>query len=74
MKAEERKKIISVKNVSFTYAKNTPFEKKALEDINLDFYSNEYTAIIGATGSGKSTLIQHLNGLLKPDKGEVTVD
>ncbi len=74
MKAEERKKIISVKNVSFTYAKNTPFEKKALEDINLDFYGNEYTAIIGATGSGKSTLIQHLNGLLKPDKGEVTVD
>jgi len=74
MKTQERKKIISVKNVSFTYAKNTPFEKKALEDINLDFYGNEYTAIIGATGSGKSTLIQHLNGLLKPDKGEVTVD
>lgn len=74
MKAQERKKIISVKNVSFTYAKNTPFEKKALEDINLDFYGNEYTAIIGATGSGKSTLIQHLNGLLKPDKGEVTVE
>lgn len=74
MKTQERKKIISVKNVSFTYAKNTPFEKKALEDINLDFYGNEYTAIIGATGSGKSTLIQHLNGLLKPDKGEVTVE
>lgn len=54
--------------------KNTPFSKKALEDINLDFYKNEYTAIIGSTGSGKSTLIQHLNGLIKPDIGEVHVD
>lgn len=54
--------------------KKTPFEKKALDNISLDFYENQYTAIIGATGSGKSTLIQHLNGLLKPDQGEVLVD
>ena len=74
MNTDDTNKIISLKNVSYTYAKNTPFAKKALDDINLDFYSNEYTAIIGATGSGKSTLIQHLNGLLKPDQGEVLVN
>lgn len=74
MNTDETNRIISLKQVSYTYAKNTPFSKKALDDINLDFYSNEYTAIIGATGSGKSTLIQHMNGLLKPDIGEVLVD
>nr|HPJ75752.1 ATP-binding cassette domain-containing protein [Clostridia bacterium] len=74
MNTDETNRIISLKQVCYTYAKNTPFSKKALDDINLDFYSNEYTAIIGATGSGKSTLIQHMNGLLKPDIGEVLVD
>lgn len=54
--------------------RNTPFAKTALQDINLDFYKHEFTAIIGATGSGKSTLIQQFNGLLKPDQGEVLVD
>ncbi|MFA7673635.1 MAG: energy-coupling factor transporter ATPase [Clostridia bacterium] len=67
-------KLISLKNVSYTYMKGTPFVKKALDDITLDLNRHEFTAIIGATGSGKSTLIQHFNGLLKPETGEVLVE
>lgn len=64
---------ISFKNVSYTYQPNGPFEYKALKDLNFTIKSGSYVAIIGHTGSGKSTLIQHLNGLLRPTKGEVQV-
>lgn len=64
---------ISFKDVSYTYQPNGPFEYKALKDLNFTIKSGSYVAIIGHTGSGKSTLIQHLNGLLRPTKGEVQV-
>lgn len=62
---------ISLKNVFYTYDRGTPQEKKALKDRNLIFNDHCFTALIGRTGSGKSTLIQHLNGLLLPDEGIV---
>ena len=64
---------ISFKHVSYTYQPNGPFEYKALRDLNFSIKSGSYVAIIGHTGSGKSTLIQHLNGLLKPTQGEVQI-
>ncbi|MBM7573062.1 energy-coupling factor ABC transporter ATP-binding protein [Aquibacillus albus] len=64
---------ISFKNVSYTYQPNTPFEFTAIQDLSIDINSRSFVAIIGHTGSGKSTLIQHLNGLLHPTKGEITV-
>jgi len=63
-----------VKNIEFTYMKKTPFERKALRNVSLTINDGEFVGIIGHTGSGKSTLIQHLNGLLKPDNGSVAVD
>lgn len=65
---------IELKNVSYTYMKKTPFEHLALDDISLVIPEGKITAIAGHTGSGKSTLIQHFNGLLKPEKGSVLVD
>lgn len=65
---------IELKNISYIYMKNTPFEHTALKDINLTIKPGEFVGIIGHTGSGKSTLVQHLNGLLKPNSGEVLVD
>ena len=64
----------SVENVSYIYGKGTPFERAAIEDIDLTIDKGEFIGIIGHTGSGKSTLIQHLNGLLHPSMGKVTVD
>lgn len=64
---------ITFKNVSFTYQLNTPFAHQALQDISFHIPSGSFVAIIGHTGSGKSTLIQHLNGLTLPTKGEVIV-
>ena len=52
----------------------SPFEKKALDNVNLVIEDGEFLALIGHTGSGKSTLIQHLNGLLEPTSGEIIVD
>src|SRR5699024_7454896 len=60
-------------NVSYTYQAGSPFEHQALEDISFRVPSGSYVAIIGHTGSGKSTLIQHLNGLTLPTKGTVQV-
>lgn len=64
---------ITFKNVSYTYQLNTPFAHEALKDISFHIPSGSFVAIIGHTGSGKSTLIQHLNGLLIPTKGEVRI-
>lgn len=65
---------IILENVSHVYMPGTPFEVKALQNINLNIEQGEYLAIIGHTGSGKSTLVQHLNGLLLPTEGRVLVD
>ncbi len=65
---------ICVENVSYIYGKGTPFEKAALSNVSLTIEKGEFIGIIGHTGSGKSTLIQHLNGLLHPTVGRVTVD
>ena len=64
---------IVVENLSFTYMKKTPFEKKALDGVSLTVFDGEFLGIIGSTGSGKSTLIQHFNGLIKPENGRVVV-
>lgn len=65
---------IEFKNVSYTYQAGTPFEGRALFDVNLKIEDVSYTAFIGHTGSGKSTIMQLLNGLHIPTKGEVIVD
>ena len=65
---------IELKNVNFIYSQGTTTETKALDDINLTIGENEFVAIIGHTGSGKSTLIQLMNGLLKCASGEVLID
>lgn len=65
---------ICVENVSCVYSKGSPFEKVALENISLTIEKREFIGIIGHTGSGKSTLIQHLNGLIHPTSGKVTID
>ncbi|MGX1266464.1 energy-coupling factor transport system ATP-binding protein [Rossellomorea marisflavi] len=64
---------ITFKHVEYRYSFNTPFEKLALEDINLEIPTGRFLSVIGHTGSGKSTLLQHLNGLLKPTEGTVTM-
>ena len=60
--------IISVDNVTYTYGAHSPFEKHAIRGVSLDIHQGELLGIIGHTGSGKSTLIQHLNGLLRPNE------
>lgn len=65
---------ITLEHVSYTYQPGTPFEWQALDDVSLTVGDGEFWGIIGATGSGKSTLIQHMNGLLKPTRGKVLVD
>lgn len=64
---------IVIKDLSFTYMRNTPYEMRALEGITLSIQEGEFVGLIGATGSGKSTLIQHLNGLVKLQSGELSV-
>ena len=65
---------ISVEHLFHTYAPNTPMETKALSDISFEVQVGEFVGIIGQTGSGKSTLVQHLNGLIPIQRGEITVD
>ncbi len=62
---------IKIEHLDFAYSPGTAFERKALQDINLDIPDNQFIGIIGHTGSGKSTLIQHLNGLIKPTGGTI---
>ena len=64
--------IMSIKGLSHTYSPKTPFECNAINNINLDIFEGETLGIIGHTGSGKSTLISHLNGLIKPSSGTIT--
>ncbi len=64
---------IKIENLTFIYNENTPFESRALDNINLEIKDGEFVGLIGHTGSGKSTLIQHLNGLLKPTSGKITI-
>lgn len=66
--------LIEIKNLTHIYSEGLPFEKRAIDDINLKIEENEFIGLIGHTGSGKSTFIQHLNGLLKPSSGEIILD
>ena len=68
------KPILEVKNLTYIYSVGTPFEHKALDDISFSVERGEFIGIIGHTGSGKSTLMQQLNGLLKPTSGTVLLD
>lgn len=64
---------ITVENLTYTYSKGMPNETRALEDVSFQLKTGEFAAVIGHTGSGKSTLMQQLNGLLRPDSGKITV-
>ena len=66
--------ILEVKNLTHTYSDGTPFEHKAIDNMNFSVERGEFIGIIGHTGSGKSTLMQQLNGLLKPTSGQVMLD
>ncbi|WP_035050902.1 energy-coupling factor ABC transporter ATP-binding protein [Carnobacterium pleistocenium] len=64
---------ITFEKVGYTYQKGTPFQNKALYDIDLHIKEGSFTALVGHTGSGKSTVLQHLNALMKPSEGTVTI-
>ena len=66
--------MIRVEGLTHTYGKGTPFERNALEGVNLSVRKGEFLGLMGHTGSGKSTLIQHLNGLLCPTEGKIYID
>ena len=63
--------ILQIEHLTHTYSAGTPFQRSAVDDMNLSMMDGEFLGIIGHTGSGKSTLIQHLNGLLKPTSGRI---
>ncbi|ATD53968.1 energy-coupling factor transporter ATPase [Clostridium chauvoei] len=65
---------IKIEKLTHVYMPKSPFEKVALNDVNIEINEGEFIALIGHTGSGKSTLIQHMNGLLKPSFGKIIVD
>jgi len=66
--------IIEIEDLEYIYNPNTPFEKKALDNINLEIEEGEFIGLIGHTGSGKSTLVQHLNSLMKSTSGNIIID
>ena len=66
--------ILQVQNLHYTYSAGTPFEHTALADVSFSLEKGEFVGVIGHTGSGKSTLMQHLNGLLKPTSGKILLD
>ena len=65
---------IKIENLTHIYSPNGPFEKKALDNVNIEINDGDFVAIIGHTGSGKSTLIQHMNGLEKATSGKIFID
>ena len=65
---------VIVKNLTYIYDEGMPFASKAIDDISFEIKDNDFVGLIGHTGSGKSTLIQHLNGLLKPSSGQIIVN
>ena len=65
---------VIVKNLTYIYDEGMPFASKAIDDISFEIKDNDFVGLIGHTGSGKSTLIQHLNGLLKPSSGQILVN
>lgn len=67
-------KVIKTENLNYIYQPGMPYEKHALCDVNIEIPDGDFTAVIGHTGSGKSTLIQHLNGLIKPTNGKIIID
>lgn len=66
--------ILKTENLTYVYSQGTPFEKTAVNKINIEIEKGEFVGIIGHTGSGKSTLIQHFNGLLQPTSGKIFID
>lgn len=66
--------LLSIRNLSYVYSQGTPFAHKAVDDLSVDIEKGDFIGIIGHTGSGKSTLVQMLNGLLKPTSGSVMLD
>lgn len=66
--------VIKTEDLTYVYGEGTPFEKVAVSGVNLEIEKGEFVGVIGHTGSGKSTLIQHFNGLLKPSKGNIYID
>lgn len=66
--------ILKTENLSYVYSEGTPFEKTAVNSVNIEIEKGEFVGVIGHTGSGKSTLIQHFNGLLRPSSGKVYLD
>ncbi len=68
------KEILQIENLTHTYGAGTPFQRNAVENLSFTVHQGEFLGIIGHTGSGKSTLIQHLNGLLKPTSGRILLD
>lgn len=66
--------VIKTENLSYVYGEGTPFRKVAVDNVNIEINEGELVGVIGHTGSGKSTLIQHFNGLLKPTSGKIFID
>jgi len=66
--------MVRTEHLTYTYSAGTPFQSTAIKDVDLSIESGEFVGLIGHTGSGKSTLIQHLNGLIRPDSGKVFID
>ena len=71
---EEVRPMIKLRDVSYVYMSGGPFEKVAVEDVNLELKKGEFVGLIGHTGSGKSTLVQLMSGLVKPTSGTVEID
>ena len=69
--SNELEPIIRIEQLTHTYSAGTPFQRSAVDGVELDIMPGEFLGVIGHTGSGKSTLIQHLNGLLKPTQGHI---
>ncbi len=66
--------ILQTEELRYVYSENTPFEKTAVDNVSISIEENDFIGLIGHTGSGKSTLVQHLNGLLKPTSGKIYFD